>query len=88
MCLHGLDESGQLHRVSRSAARPGKRGTPAAVKASSTPSGISPARSAAANAARAPITSATRRHCDPSRAGTRMLTWYGEGWEPWTRAPT
>jgi hypothetical protein len=86
--LHGTSQSGQLHRMSRSVADRGNSGVPHSAKTASISAGISPASSFARNSAWLASRSSTARHCEVVSGSTPMLTLYGCGLDPCTRAMT
>ena len=74
--------------MSRSAADRGNSGVPQSAKTSSISVGISPASSLARNSAWLASRPSTARHCGVVSGSTPMLTLYGCGRDPWTRAVT
>ena len=74
--------------MSRSAADLGNSGVPHEAKISSISAGISPASSFARNSAWLASRRSTSRHCGVVSGSTLMVTLYGCGRDPWTRAVT
>jgi hypothetical protein len=87
-CLQGLAGSGQVQLAVSSSGVAGKRESPAAVNASSTSRGISPARSAARKSAWPASASSARAHSSSVKGTRPILTRYGARSEPCTKAVT